>query len=61
MAGSPLHLECVYIGSLTHPSGDRPSHPISVHFVLATRIGATEVVSGLEDALVLDAIKKAIA
>lgn len=33
----------------------------SVHFVLATRIGATEVVSGLEDALVLDAIKKAIA
>jgi 3-dehydroquinate synthase len=33
----------------------------SVHFVLATRIGATEVVSGLGDALVLDAIKKAIA
>jgi len=33
----------------------------SVHFVLATRIGATEVVSGLEDKVVLDAIKKAIA
>ena len=33
----------------------------SVHFVLATRIGATEVVSGLDDTLVLDAIKKAIA
>jgi len=30
MAGSPLHLECVYIGSLTHPAGSRPSHPISV-------------------------------
>src|SRR6185369_16553821 len=25
---SPLHLECVCIGSLTHPTGARPSHPI---------------------------------
>lgn len=32
----------------------------SVHFVLATRIGATEVVSDLDDTLILDAIKKAI-
>ena len=33
----------------------------SVHFVLATRIGATEIVSDLESGMVLDAIKKAIA
>jgi 3-dehydroquinate synthase len=33
----------------------------SVHFVLSTGIGSTEVVSGLEDTLVLDAITKAIA
>jgi len=32
-----------------------------VHFVLATRIGATEIVSDLESGMVLDAIKKAIA
>jgi hypothetical protein len=28
MVGLLLHLECVTIGSLTHPAGDRPSHPI---------------------------------
>jgi 3-dehydroquinate synthase len=33
----------------------------SVHFVLATGIGSTEVVSGLEDGVVLEAIRKAIA
>ena len=33
----------------------------SVHFVLATGIGSTEVVSGLDDAMVLEAIGKAIA
>ena len=33
----------------------------SVHFVLATGIGSTEVVSGLEDGMVLEAIRKAIA
>src|ERR1035438_182191 len=27
---SPLHFECVPIGSLSHPVGGRPSHPISV-------------------------------
>jgi hypothetical protein len=25
-----LHFECVSIGSLSHPAGDRPSHSISV-------------------------------
>jgi len=29
MAGSPLHFECVSIGSLPHPAGSRPSHSIS--------------------------------
>jgi len=33
----------------------------SVHFVLATGIGSTEVVSDLDNAMVLDAIRKAIA
>ncbi len=33
----------------------------SVHFVLTTGIGSTEVVSGLNDDLVLDAIRQAIA
>jgi 3-dehydroquinate synthase len=33
----------------------------SVHFVLATRIGAAEVVSGLENTMILDAIRRAIA
>jgi hypothetical protein len=31
MAGLLLHLECVSIGSLSHPAGDRPSHPISIY------------------------------
>src|SRR2546421_3483575 len=30
MAGLLLHFECVSIGSLSHPAGDRPSHSISV-------------------------------
>src|SRR5271168_5321262 len=29
MAGLLLHLECVSIGSVSHPAGGRPSHPIS--------------------------------
>src|SRR5882672_2442821 len=29
MAGLLLHFECVSIGSLSHPAGDRPSHSIS--------------------------------
>lgn len=32
----------------------------TVHFVLATAIGSTEVVSGLDDSLVLEAIRKAL-
>ena len=33
----------------------------AVHFVLPVRIGETEVVSGLEDTLVLEAIEAALA
>src|SRR5205807_5184610 len=29
MVGSFLHFECAHIGSLSHPAGSRPSHPIS--------------------------------
>ena len=32
----------------------------AVHFVLATAIGSTEVVSGLDDSLVLEALRKAL-
>jgi len=32
----------------------------AVHFVLATAIGSTEVVSGLEDSLILEALRKAL-
>jgi hypothetical protein len=30
MAGFLLHFECLSIGSISHPAGGRPSHPISV-------------------------------
>src|ERR1035438_7549954 len=43
MAGSPfLHLECVSIGSLSHPAGDRPSHSISVTPLSHTQNRKTE-------------------
>src|SRR5260370_23452267 len=29
MAGLLLHFECVFLGSLSHPAGARPSHTIS--------------------------------
>lgn len=32
----------------------------AVHFILATAIGSTEVVSGLEDSLILEALRKAL-
>src|ERR1035438_2597373 len=41
---SPLHFECVPIGSLSHPVGGRPSHPISV-------VGPNRTVLTVKDSL----------
>jgi 3-dehydroquinate synthetase len=51
---SPEHL-------LARLAKDKKTIRGSVHFVLATGIGSTEVVSGLDNAMVLEAIRKAIA
>jgi hypothetical protein len=48
MAGLLLHFECVTIGSLTHPAGDRPSHSISV-----TAIVGWEAVTEIEKQLLI--------
>ncbi|MGD0580700.1 MAG: 3-dehydroquinate synthase [Bryobacteraceae bacterium] len=55
-ASADLHVERL----LARLAKDKKTLRGAVHFVLATAIGSTEVVAGLEDSLVLEALRKAL-